>query len=439
LFNNAGTLPSQAVRARPTSAAVFTNIGSVQVQSGTLRFDNGFTRSGAVGVAAGGDCSFTAAIMFLRRNADATPGGTLDYQSGNFWFNPGATVTPADQPRHRGMNSMARQICRTFELAGGGIGGVFTNTGTLNWTSGYLYGEMNIAPGGVLNLSGPAEKQFGSGNLNNSGTVNWTGGNLRAFACETYFFINNLAGGLFNVQSDGHFVGGGCWYWGAWFVFTNAGLFQKSGSATTNVLYNVTFQNQGTVEVQSGTLTFNSGFTSSGNLNVAAGATMRYRGGSFVFNSGGSLDAALGGTLDYLGGSFTFDPGATVTARTTNRIAGGISLHGTVNLPNFELAGGSLNGTWTNAGTLNWTSGYLSGVMTLLSGAVLNLSGSADKSFTDSATLNNGGTVNWTGGNLLAYNNSYYSGQAFINNQAGGVFNVACMRALLVQSAATTP
>ena len=66
--------------------------------------------------------------------------------------------------------------------------------------------------------------------------------------------------------------------------------------------------------------------------------------------------------------------------------------------------------------------------MTVASGAVLNLTGGADKCFEAYALagLINAGTVNWTGGRLFATNSGPISAEAQIDNQAGGVFNVAC-------------
>src|SRR5438477_9508053 len=57
--------------------------------------------------------------------------------------------------------------------------------------------------------------------------------------------INNLAGGVFDVQGDGAMSGS--------LTFNNAGTFRKSAGNAETGFYNAVFNNTGTVEVQSGT------------------------------------------------------------------------------------------------------------------------------------------------------------------------------------------
>src|SRR5205823_5676432 len=97
-----------------------------------------------------------------------------------------------------------------------------------------------------------------------------------------------------------------------------------------------------------------------------------------------------------------FDPAAAVTGNSSNRIIGNVSFSGVVNVPNFELAAGWITGTFTNAGTLNWTSGNIGGNVTIASGGVLNISGAGDKRIEGGgATLNNAGVVTHQAGALL--------------------------------------
>ncbi len=179
--------------------------------------------------------------------------------------------------------------------------------------------------------------------------------------------------------------------------------------------------------MRSGKLRLNNKLVSSGGLEVAAGAALVFEGGSCEFLAGATLNGAAGASLEYAGGSFSFAPGVAVSGTTGNRVTGSVSFGGTVDLPNFELAGGTLLGAFTNLGTLNWTSGTLAGQMTVAAGGVLTISGEVTHPFnSDSrAMLVNAGTVNWTGGDLAAQG-SCLSGShpVVVSNLVGGVWNL---------------
>jgi hypothetical protein len=314
---------------------------------------------------------------------------------------------------------------------GGALYGNFTNTGTLNWTSGTLRGRMTVGTSGVLNLTGGADKNLDANQgatLVNAGVVNWTGGNLVSLMpCGFGSFpvtVSNLASGVFNMQTDTAIITSGCSYWN----ISNAGLLRKIGSSGTNVWnYGVNVNNIGTIDVQSGTLNLTGSLTSSGLLNVTSGAGVVVASGNQSFTTGATLNIAAGANVAYLSGGVTFAPGVSVTGTGSNRVTGGVSFNGTVNLPNFELVSGNLYGDFTNAGTLNWTSGTLAGRMTVSASGVLNLTGGADKNLdaNQSARLVNAGVVNWTGGNLVSLMPcGFGSFPVTVSNLASGVFNV---------------
>ncbi len=87
--------------------------------------------------------------------------------------------------------------------------------------------------------------------------------------------IENTAGGVFNVQSDAQM------YWPGNVsppVFNNdsGATFLKSGGAGTTTLSSVTFNNAGTLELQSGSLFY------SGNYNFGSGTIKMWIGSESV-------------------------------------------------------------------------------------------------------------------------------------------------------------
>src|SRR5262249_4963004 len=137
----------------------------------------------------------------------------------------------------------------------------------------------------------------------------------------------------------------------------NAGLFRKSGGTGTTVVGTI-LDNTGTVDVQTGWISFGQGS---------------------AFHTGTVFTGA--GTNLLASGTVTFD-GAIVSA-------------------NAELAGANLIGIGTISGTLNWTSGTVgsSGAVSIATNGVLNISGPGSKSIF--GVLTNAGTVRWTAGDLV--------------------------------------
>jgi hypothetical protein len=160
---------------------------------------------------------------------------------------------------------------------GGGAG-----TQTLRWTGGILPGDITIQTGAVLRYAlATFNSPFGDGTLNNHGTIIW-----EAAATQTWGLfgssIVNHAGGLIDLQADGS-IG----LYGGSPSILNHGTVRKSGG--TGIFYmgsGLPFTNRGTVEIQSGTLQFDSGFTSSGEFNVGEGALLDLHSGMFTLEPG---------------------------------------------------------------------------------------------------------------------------------------------------------
>jgi hypothetical protein len=140
----------------------------------------------------------------------------------------------------------------------------------MNWTGGTMSGSgRTIIPAGVLlNVANAGAVSLTSRTLENGGTVLWTGGIINLTSSPV---LTNRAGALFETQGAGSLnaVSGIT-------RFDNAGTFRKSvNTGTTTFGPFISFNNYGTVELRSGILAANGGYTSTANalLSCAIGGT----------------------------------------------------------------------------------------------------------------------------------------------------------------------
>ncbi len=370
-FNNGGTFRKSAGSGTTTLSSVnFNNAGTLELLSGSLTVGSQFNQTGA--------CAITAGTLTLQSGGtcqgsfDVSASSSLQLAGGSFVLSSNVVFSGPGLVRvsNAGIALNGSYNLPNFKFdTSTTITGTNTLSGAVNWAGGTLTGDMTIAPNCVLTLSGSADKVMSSAVLRNAGTVIWSGtGNL---PMNYGSVIENLAGAVFNVQTDATM------YWpgnGTAPIFNNAGTFRKSSGAGTLSISSVTFNNTGTVDVLSGTANF-----ASNNLRL--------------------------------------QPGSQLTG--TGRVIGSITLNGNVAVQNLELVGGTtLTGTGTLSGTINWTGGTLAGDVTIAPGGVLTLSGSADKTMSG-GVLRNGGTIIWSGTGNLPMNYG-----SIIENLTGGMFDV---------------
>lgn len=160
----------------------------------------------------------------------------------------------------------------------------------------------------------------GNATLTNVGTITQLGSANVGFQGYTYSgvprdaVINNLAGGVYDLQGDGNLLRGAGGYTG---IINNAGTFRKSGGTGTSTV-GVTFNNTGTVEVDSGVLRFDGNFATSGDVIVATGGQLA-RSGNYVQTAGTTqVDGVLSATgrVDIQGGQLLGS--GTINADLTN-------------------------------------------------------------------------------------------------------------------------
>ncbi len=268
------------------------------------------------------------------------------------------------------------------------------------WTTGTISCILNIATGAQLRISGNAVKTASVGTINNSGTVTWlNSGELRLNANAVF---NNKSGGVFNAQNDsGVFFSS----FGGSFNNLAGATFNKSGVGTTTTFGVLQpFNNAGTVNVTSGTLSLTQG-ASSGVFRCTSGAQVDFI-NAYTFNTG----TKFGGT----------------GCRVSN---GTVTFNGTVQVEdggNFEMPSGVVLGTAASnlitAGTgfYNWTGsdiGSNNSVLNIGVGTEFRISGNTTKQVRN-GVVNNNGRVTWVNNGDLRLNDN-----GVFNNKSGGVFN----------------
>jgi len=186
------------------------------------------------------------------------------------WFNP-TNWTPAGVPASNDtVNVGSGSINLTATVV---IGAQF------NWTGGTLAGSsLTIASNAVLNISGSGQV-FVENAVTNAGTVNWTGTvGIYVYNNNASYFgsVDNLAGGVWNIQSDQAMNPGF-----ANPYFNNAGTVIKSVTSGTTT-FSVPFNNTGTVSNLTGTINFSGGGTIGGTFYAAATKPINFSSGNFT-------------------------------------------------------------------------------------------------------------------------------------------------------------
>jgi len=294
------------------------------------------------------------------------PLGNLTIESGAVDFSTGATITAA-----------------SLNLTPGGGVGILTGSDTLDvsglltWTDGTMDGPgTTVAEGGLdLGLAdgGSHDPVLASRTLINQGTANWVGsGEIDLFAGSTFI---NQSGATFNDQTNDTIwsdVGVGESPSG---LFDNQGKFVLEGGGTMES----SFDNEGQVEISSGTWELSGAGGSAGDFTIAAGASLELNmfygipytvdvNGAFVsspqINGGNASNVTL---ID--GSQASPEPlGAhTVIPLPTPPFTTFFET-GDDTLGSLDMTGGwlTVTGTLTVVGPMTWTGGYITGPGTLI-------------------------------------------------------------------------
>jgi hypothetical protein len=257
------------------------------------------------------------------------------------------------------------------------VPGTLTVSGTFTWTRGWIEGAgtTTVAATGTLLLQGasnPADKYLDQSTLNNTGTATWTGtGNLVFTGGATF---NNLSGAVFDAQNDASIAAGSG-------TFVNAGTFRKSGGNGRTTI-NVAFTNNGTMQVQVGTVALMGSLTNYANNTLTGGTydlrgTLQVPGADIRTNAatilldvsgaklidGAYLDAWRNLTTITAAGQFTLLTGDSYSP------VGDFTNAGVFTLGNGSSLFLNMNLTWSNSGLFQWRD---SGRISCNNGAVFN-------------------------------------------------------------------
>ena len=426
LFSNAGTVRKSGGAGVAYIYIPFDNDGTVEVLSGSLvlrgggRMTGQYNASSGAGIyLTGGSFTQVGTPVFGGSGVRQLVGASLTLTTDQI---PGLTL--ADGYVYLGPMFQGGSITN-LTLAGGNLVGTNTVTGTFNWLGGGVgspYGALTVASNGLVNITGGAGKTLYQP-LTNYGTVAWNGGALTVYNNTDVGgglrgLIYNATGALFDIQNDLNVFNTRVE------LFSNAGTVRKSGGTDTANIY-IPFDNDGTVEVLSGSLVLRGGGRMTGQYNASSGAGIYLTGGSFT--QVGTPVFGGSGVRQLVGASLTL---------TTDQIPGLTLADGYVylgpmfqggSITNLTLAGGNLVGTNTVTGTFNWLGGGVGspyGALTVASNGVVNITGGAGKTLYQ--PLTNYGTVAWNGGALTVYNNTDVGGglRGMIYNAAGGLFDI---------------
>ncbi len=250
-FNNYGLLKkTSSYLTSDFNFIELNNYGSVQVESGILKLNNGGSYTGSITVNTDAVLNFSGGNHSIMD--DATFNGDGIYLLSNGSLNGIGTLSGGTFNQNS-----------TLNMTGGNISnsGKININGTMNWSAGTIsIVNLTIGSTGNLNIIGDSQKiyRYGAGSLNNYGVINWSGNGNIVGGSKTF---NNMESGIFNIQNDSSinsdFGGDGL------YTFNNYGLLKKSEGSGYSFFNYVRLNNSGTLQVLSGAFSI----VSSGQLN----------------------------------------------------------------------------------------------------------------------------------------------------------------------------
>lgn len=328
-------------------------------------------------------------------------GGTIDIQSGIFDFQCNATFIDGNYNASTGATLSFSSHTQTIigTLSGSPTGDIlltdaFFNTDSMDvtmdfkgkgfqWEAGHLRGTGTfiIPENALLVLKGSVENPVltDETTILNFGTIQLEG--ERSLSANENSILDNRS--LVEIISDGDFTGssgGG--------DFINTGLLRKSGGdgvSTINSWWHFN-NNNGTIEVLSGTLEFTgSGTYNSGTYIVSEDDTLIFNSGTQTFL--GTHSGNIAGNLSLSDASIKIDSAGAV----------------------FNFQG---NGIVWDAGTMSG-----GGTLTIPENALLTLNGTSESTSLSGTTIRNEGTIVLEGTRSLSAN-----GGSFVYNE--GLFDI---------------
>jgi hypothetical protein len=363
-FVNGNTISSSGLWDATTDAAFAdSGYGGVFINSGTFRKSAG-----------SGNTTIQSGIAFSNSGTIDAQTGSIVFASGQATFNAGSTFTGAGTVAVTNNASFNGAFTsQNLQLAAGTYTGTGAQiNGSVNWITGTLAGDWQVASGQALNLQAGNYKYI-NGSVTNNGTMT---------ALDNLYFQNGSTltnNGLYNIQNDASLSDSG--YGGTFF---NNAVLRKSAGV--------------------GSSTFNSGV-------------------AFVNGAGGVIDTQSG-SIVFASGNSTFNAGTQFTGAGQAQVTSNATFNGAFNSQNLQLLAGGFTGNGAQInGHVNWTTGTLGGSWEVAAGQSLTLLAGNYKYLNGSLT-NNGlmavqDNLYLQNGNLLT-NNGLYDMQGDIGLSDGG-------------------
>jgi len=222
VFSNAGAFRKTSGAGTSIVDFVFNNSGTVDAQTGTIRFDRGGQLGG----------TYTGA-------------GVNSLSSGTFDLADRTVVVSSGTLKLTGSGKIVG--------SGGWISG-----STFVWESGSIEGTVGIDTASAAEISGSSAKNLAaSSTVRNKGTIVVVGSSF--IYGSTSGLVENLAGGLIDLQGDGTPFNSTTS--GIQPRLSNDGILRKSAGTGTSIV-DFGFRNTGVVDVRTGTLRFARAFES---------------------------------------------------------------------------------------------------------------------------------------------------------------------------------
>ncbi len=368
-FHNAATGTLHQFNAAGTSnfLTLFDNDGTVDLDTGILNFLNGGTHTGsftpggptylsfagpsdsfsaASSITGSGAVGFGATTSSFSGTYNVTGANSLTRVQGNVTFNSASTINVS------ALEMLSGSIAGTADISVLG-GSSFDSV----WQSGTISGSgaLTLAGGTVSDWSASAGPIALDGRtISNGGTIHYTA-TANTLTILNAGSVNNT--GMFDVQADAAVVSGA----GGPNTFANSGTFQKTGAGGITS-FGPAFTNSNVVNLVSGSVDFDGGFTQSAGATTLNGGDM---GGSLATLNGGTLTGNGTVASDVINGA-SIQPGTSPGAITidgdytqTNAGTLFIELLGTTPATQYDQL--NVTGTASLDGTLDVTliGGYI--------------------------------------------------------------------------------
>jgi len=365
------------------------------------------------------DAVSPGAVNFGVGSTFTITGGTWGGSGGGFW------VTGGD------VTFSAPFSVSDFALNSGQIDGsaTLTLTGSNAWGGGTMTDFGTTTNNGTLTMSNSSNTLLTNRTFNNNGTLNYQAGsgNLRIAGP-----FNNS--GLFDWQGDGQITGNT--FSPSTFHNISGGTFQKSaGASSSSTINNVTFNNDGAVVSNTGSLNFSNAVNGTHNgsfsVPVASTSTIQFL-GTNTFNASSSLTGAgqisfvctctvNSGTVNV--GELDVFNSAVVAMNTPATISffreegnGALSGTGALTISQGQWSGGTITGTGTMTVNTNFSMMGFSGPMTLDGRTIVNNGVLSYVDSTNGLTLANGAIITNASSGVLDLAATLAIGISGINN-----------------------